>query len=206
MITQSQEYYSLLYRIQDPNLFNRAYGEPPTLMPADEPTLKINLNERTIEAPEFLSVKYDHHAETVFFEVDRYYEHIDLAKTTCVVQYENKVTKRPRIYAVPYYDLQTKEGKICFPWSISGEATREAGIVEYSVRFYLMEEIGEEGSGHYNLSYNLNIQPTRSQVLHGMNNPLLEEDYQLSMSFQEEILARLNNLETLYDVYWLEVE
>lgn len=85
MITQSQEYYSLLYRIQDPNLFNRAYGEPPTLMPADEPTLKINLNERTIEAPEFLSVKYDHHAETVFFEVDRYYEHIDLARTTCVV-------------------------------------------------------------------------------------------------------------------------
>ena len=56
MITPSKEYYSLLYRIQDPNIFANAYGEPPTTILKDEPTLKIDLNARTIEAPEFLSV------------------------------------------------------------------------------------------------------------------------------------------------------
>ena len=48
MITSAQEYFANLYRIQDQN--------PPTfalLLPSTEKIYDINLNARTIEAPEF---------------------------------------------------------------------------------------------------------------------------------------------------------
>ena len=202
MITPSKEYYSLLYRIQDPNIFANAYGEPPTTIPKDEPTLKIDLNARTIEAPEFLSVQHDHYAETVFFEVDRYFDNVDLATMTCIIQYENKTTKKPRIYVVPYYDLTT-EGKIYFPWCISGEATKEAGIVEYSVKFYHVEQINEE---QYKVLYSLNLQPVRSKVLHGMDNATLSEDYDVNAEFEMWILDYLKGLKDAHELYWLEVE
>lgn len=203
MITPSKEYYSLLYRIQDPNIFINAYGEPPTMMPKGEETLKIDLNGRTIEAPEFLSVQHDHYAETVFFEVDRYFGEIDLAQMTCIVQYENKTTKKPRIYAVPYYDLTTTEGKIYFPWCISGEATKEAGIVEYSVKFYQVEQLEED---EYRFTYSLNIQPNRSRVLHGMQNATLPEDYDVNAEFELYILNYLQELKQANELYWLEVQ
>ena len=60
MITSLQEYYNLLYLIQDEN--------PPelaVLLPGDEPLLRIDLDTRKIDAPEYLSVATDHRAETV---------------------------------------------------------------------------------------------------------------------------------------------
>ncbi|MBR6516201.1 MAG: hypothetical protein IKT40_05025 [Bacilli bacterium] len=57
MITNSKEYYSLLYTIQDKsNEYKTVHQEPPMRMPENEPTLKVDLNNRTIEAPETLGV------------------------------------------------------------------------------------------------------------------------------------------------------
>ena len=86
MITNPEEYYSLLYLIQDKNNLQNSIGNlPPIPLPQNKPVLKINLNEgRKIDAPEWLSFKEDQKAETFFFEIDRFYEHIDLALTTCV--------------------------------------------------------------------------------------------------------------------------
>lgn len=210
MITTAQEYYSLLYRIQDPNLFLRAYGgdgTPPMQMPADEPTLLIDLNTRTIQAPEFLGVRHDHNAETLFFEVDRYFDSVDLATMFCVVQYENKTTKKSRIYPVPYYDITTKEDKLIFPWDISGEATRYPGIVEYTVKFYQIEiEQETENDISYKFAYNLNMQPARSKVLDGMSNDVMEaEDYSDKIDDILALQVQIEALKKLYDIYWLEV-
>ena len=81
MITSAQEYYSKLYQIQDEN--------PPTLallLPSDERIYEINLNARTIEAPEYLSVETDHYAEAIYFKMPRYFDGIDLTTKTAVIQ------------------------------------------------------------------------------------------------------------------------
>jgi hypothetical protein len=38
-----------------------------------------------VEAPPVLGVKKDHYAETLYFSVDRYYDNMDLASTTCLI-------------------------------------------------------------------------------------------------------------------------
>lgn len=147
------------------------------MLPEDEPIYKIDLNTRTITGPEFLSVAKDHNSEMVYFIVDRYYEHYDLAKTTCLISYKNKTTNKSSIYSVPFYDLSNEHGEkkvidtsdspneiqtIVFPWCIDGLVTEEAGDVEYSVRFY---SIGEDLS----INYCLNTIPTIGKVKYGLD-------------------------------------
>lgn len=215
MITNSKEYYSLLYTIQDKsNEYKTVHQEPPMRMPENEPTLKVDLNNRTIEAPETLGVQHDHYSETVFFEVDRYYNEVDLWYTTCVVEYENKTTKKSRIYIPPYCDIievgegAEKDAKLIIPWCISGEATREAGIVEYSLKFYdldLKEDTDLENP-EFVMTFLLNLQPTRSKVLKGMGSATIPEDYDVAADTLLSIYKLLNAIPKVYQLNWLEVE
>ena len=77
MITTAAEYEKYLSQIYDVN--------PPTLavlLPSSEPIYKIDLNKRTVETPDFLSVEKDHRAECLYFIVDRFFDNIDLSTTT----------------------------------------------------------------------------------------------------------------------------
>lgn len=64
----------------------------------------------------FLSVELDHKAETIYFEVDRYFDATDLATTACT---SNMLTPEGegRLYPVPFYDIETFSGdnKMIFP-------------------------------------------------------------------------------------------
>lgn len=201
MITNPNEYWSLLYRIQDQNrvVISSTTQIPPIPIPKDEPFLNIDMNTRTIEPPEFLSVKQDHNAETLFFCVDRYYESVDLSTLTCVVQYIN-AAKESRIYAVPFYDVVTlqDEGKMLIPWCISGEATKKEGMVQFSVRFYALD------LDNRTFAYNINTIPAQSEVLYGMDSDT-PEDYSVSVDFINEVNDRLARVEKNYEVYWLEI-
>ena len=159
MRTDSQEFLDLLYQIQDNNMPSLA-----VLAPGYEPFYEIDLNTRTISSPDILSIKTDHKAETVYFKVARYYDGIDLSNLCCIIQYINAAGEG-RIYIVPYYDLDTCSGDdmILFPWVIDGEATKAAGEVQYSVRFFLLDT-----SGSY-LIYNLNTLPATGEVKHGID-------------------------------------
>ena len=68
---------------------------------------------------------------------------------------------------MPFYDITTcaDEGKMIFPWCIDGVATEAAGQIQYSIRFYITEEVAE---GKFKFLYNLNTIPTISKILHGM--------------------------------------
>lgn len=158
MVTDSKEYFQVLYEIQDTN--------PPSiaiLLPGYEPFYEIDLDTRIINAPEFLSVNKDHRSETVYFKVPRHHDGVDLATMCCVIQYIN-ADGEGRVYAVPYYDVDTfvEEDKILFPWVIDGEATKSAGDVQFSVRFFKLDT-----SGSY-LMYNLNTLPAKAAVQHGI--------------------------------------
>ena len=155
MITSLQEYYSLLYLIQDEN--------PPelaVLLPGDEPLLRIDLDTRKIDAPEYLSVATDHRAETVFFSVNRYFDNVDLSTMSCIIQFINAAGESG-IYVVPFYDISRGDDNMIIPWVIEGAVTAKAGSVVYSVQFFR----ASESSSKY--SYNLNTLPATSKILEG---------------------------------------
>lgn len=174
MITDSKEYFRLLYEIQDNN--------PPSiavLVPSYEPFVEVNMDERKIYAPEFISINKDHRSETVFFKMPRYLDHMDLSQTCGIVQYINAAGEG-RVYPIPFYDLDTcsDENMMLFPWVIEGEATKKAGTVKFSLRFFIMDSTGTS------LLYNVSTMTAEAKVLEGMNFTYDEiyEEVNLSLS------------------------
>ena len=71
MITTPEQYYAYLHQIQSNN-------SPSIALISGRDTLyEIDLEQRLIHGPQFLSVEKDHAAETIYFITDRYYDYID---------------------------------------------------------------------------------------------------------------------------------
>lgn len=161
MITDSKEYISFLKEIQDSG--TTTYSA----LPSTEPRFLINANKRKITIPSefsFLAVRYDHQAETVYFEIDRYFDDVDLSQHTCIVQFVNKDeygNVSDGHYRIPIMDIETVDGKIIFGWKIENPATKYAGTIDFSVRFYSITGEGDEAK----FLYNLNTIPSRSKIL-----------------------------------------
>lgn len=198
MITEKQEYLDLLYKIQDENKPSLAI-----LLPGDERIYNVDLATRTIEAPEYLSVETDHRSEVIYFKVARYYDAIDLSNTVCVIQYIN-ANKEGRVYAVPYYDIDTLSdtNEMLIPWEVDGEATVAAGDVQYAIRFYKLDSRITDKR----LVYNLNTLTASSKVLHGIDiNPeelQSSNDKEYIATYLDEILAISREIADK-DVYWI---
>lgn len=163
----------------------------------DSQIYDIDLNTRVIDAPEFLSMERDHHAETIYFRVDRYVDHIDLSTKTCIVRYVN-AKGDAYMYQVPFYDVTTesKEGKMLFPWCLSGAATVAPGPVKFSVKFYDVDKDGK-------ISFSLHTKVAQGRVLFGMDlDQQLAEDYSLSASAEEDLRNKINRLTANNAVYW----
>lgn len=192
MITTPQDYYSKLHLIE-----NAEQAKIAVLLPSDEKVYKVDLNTREIEAPEFLSIAKDHYAETIYFEMDRFFDHIDLSTATGIVQFEN-ANKELHIYKIPIIDITTKPGKIIFPWCIDGAATVAAGAVKYSFKFYNVTKspnVDEEGNFlEAEFEYSLNTKIATSKVLNGLDVDKNQEEYQGLASALEVELARLESL------------
>lgn len=204
MITNPTDYYSVLHQIQDEN-FPVKYPALPA--PEDEKLVQINLNSRTISNENnYITVEGDHAAEIIYFEIDRYFDTMDLTNMMCIIQYINADNEK-RIYPVPYYDLITKKDKIIFPWILNYSATKKTGLLKYMITFYHIEKDTN------NLMFNLNTQPDVIKVYNRLNydNVSQEEDYYVVDDDQvvQQIWERLSRLEGFVgndgglDVYWL---
>ena len=96
-----------------------------------------------------------------------------------------------------YYTLVDKP-KILFPWQIGNIATEEAGILEFSIRFYQVDT----PTGR--LVYNLNTLPAKSKILDTMEVEIKDDEFEdikddLVSSEYNEILGRQATvLEDLY--------
>ena len=197
MITTEKEYLEALFRIQTENAPILA------ILPSAEKTHIIDLNSRAVSAPEFLSVERDHKSETIYFEVDRFYDYMDLATTICVIQYIN-AKGNVGIYAAPFYDIYTlaSKNKMLIPWCIDGKASEAAGVVEFSIRFYRMDNDGKE------YVYNLNTFPVKSKILYGLEVKELDTtgQYDIPNSDYLRLLQELQDLRGDYQIYWEKVE
>ena len=174
------------------------------LLPDDNQIFEINLNTRTINVPQFLSVQYDHNAEVVYFKVPRYFEGVDLATTTCVIQYINS-NNDVGIYCVPFYDLthfdEDENGipvpMMLLPWSLGGLATMYSGQIQFSLRFYTIDAESKK------FIFNLNTQAATGSILYGMNLPADAVDqFKLDSSVIEQIYASIQDISGVATTYW----
>lgn len=215
MITNPIDYYSHILQITDKNRTEIA-----TLLPVDEKIYDIDLNKRTTSAPDFLSVMTDRYAETIYFKVDRFYDHMDLADTVCIIQYTNSSVPEDEghIYLVPFFDITTyyNERKILFPWQVSDIVTKSAGTITFSIRFFKIitepaHEV-EDSNGESitvgpinHLIYSLNIQPCKSKILFGMDIINKENDpYKDKPAAYQEMAQKIDELSKIHGLYWID--
>ena len=194
MITQPEEYRQRLLDIQ--NSTEVSY----TTIPSEEPKFKIDLKNRSITVPkefEFLGTKNEHNAETVYFEIDRYFDKTDLSEHTCIIQFENN-QKNGGLYPVTVIDKESEEGKLIFGWEIKDDVTALAGDVLFAVRFYSIDENNK-------FTYNLNTLIGKSVILDTLDvdNPSIIENYPSELVVW---LERMNELSTANQDYGRQIE
>lgn len=157
----------------------------------------------------FLSVQFEHNAEIIYFRCARYFQHMDLAQTVCIVEFVN-AHGDTSLYWVPFYDINhyskksdgTEEPVIIFPWAINGLATEYEGEVTFTVRFY---QLNNDGSAY---NFNMSMQPTTGKVLHGMDFSDIRELDVLANdpdAISQLIAALSRGLEEIA-IYWTEAE
>ena len=159
MITEPSEFRQRLQEIQNSVKITFAH------LPSNEPRFIIDANSREINIPfefSFLGVIGDHKAETIYFEIDRYFDEIDLSTHTCVIQFINKNPKTLKfnegLYPVTTMDVNSIDGKIIFGWNIMNDATQIAGDIHFSIRFYSIDSNNK-------FTYNFNTLTANSIIL-----------------------------------------
>lgn len=203
MISNETEYLDYLSKLNTPP--NAAIN-----IPSGERIYKIDLNTRKVEAPQFLSVKHDHEAEVVLFEVDRYFDNMDLSECACVVQYVN-ANKDGYVQLIPWYDTETfkKSNKMILPWPIKGPMTFYAGLVEFSFQFFRLNR-DEETDKVLGYEYNLNTLAAKSQILYGVGLSEIGKDFELEPSLIQDVQQQLHDIyvmaEEKWGIYWEEIK
>ena len=194
MKVSPQEYNSLLGRLIDPNEYTNFLR-----IPADEPIYEIDLNQRKINVPEFLSVEEDHNAEIIWFKTDRFYDNIDLYDSTCWIQYIN-ANNEEYFYAAPIIIGAQEFGneQILIPWAISKEVAKATGVISFSFQFFKLSEDKNR------FLYVLNTQVAKSKILAGLRvDPMAfltdGEKEETDVLPEREWLA--NEITKLYDAY-----
>lgn len=169
-------------------------------MPSGKQFYTVDLNSRTINGPATISVQGEHYADTVYFLVDRFYDNMDLAQTNCVIHYV--INDQSYIYAVPFCDIRSYDGKIIIPWSISMSATQASGVIQYFMRFYLIDS--DESAEEPEYIYNLNTQPATSRILTTLSQEdFTEENNALNLpSYYEELISNFNSIANNATVFW----
>ncbi len=209
----------LLFQIQDyTDEYGQSYPQLVHLLPSDDQIIDIDLNKRLIDAPEILSVWYDHNAEVIYFRCNRYYDNMDLTNTICIIQYKNaphKMNENSRInvrddglYWVPYYDVyHYKEDEetgvpvpqILIPWAVGGLATAYPGKIEYAVRFYKLSNDGTE------YLYNMSTQVAEGAILHGMEAIDKLAAYKIDTTEVERIYSAIAQAKDDTATYWMDM-
>lgn len=202
MITGSEEYKLFLASIA--NSYN-----PPTMrmrVPTDEPIYEINLNSRTVSAPAILGVEADHEADLIYFQMDRFFDSVDLSTCIGMVQFRNAKNEE-YYYVIPYYDIDSVRGKMIFAWDIQSPATKYGGTVQFSFKFFRVSPASGE------LLYELNTMVAKSKVLvgwankNGANhnyNAISAEDILVNNDFINK-LAQLEQIQKNLAIYWIDV-
>lgn len=198
-------YKNLLAEINNAAIqFTDQIEKPDTkTVPSGKQFYTIDLDSRTIDGPATISVEGEHYAETVYFLVDRFYDSMDLAQTNCVIRYV--VNEQSYVYAVPFCDIRSYDGKMIIPWNISMSATQSSGSIEYDIEFYLIDSTIESDDPPY--LYSLHTRPAKSTVMTSLTiQDFTREDDTLNLpSRYQELISDMTRMANNVAVFWTDV-
>ena len=169
--------------------------------------IDIDLSKREIKLPssfyaDFLDVQNDHLAAEIWFRMDRYFEDVDLSKTTCVIEYINAAGEG-RICPILSIDTTTFNGQLCVCWQVGREATKQAGKIKFVLHFY---NIVQNSNGNFVYSYSLSTRPREATILKSLDKTVsLDKAYDYSAEIMNEIYGRLTAVEQKA-VLWRDLE
>lgn len=147
MITSPEEFRARLAEIQQ----NNRSAMVRMVNPSNEPRFIIDADTRVITVPTKLkqaAVYRDHNAETLYFEIDRYFDDVDLSDKTAIVQYINANGGE---YIFPITDYYFEGDKYIVAWKLSGFVAEAPGRVTFSLRFY---EVDVDNNNEFLYSFN----------------------------------------------------
>lgn len=176
---------------------------------------KIDLDAREIIAPadylDFIGVVGEHRAETITFQVDRYYEDVDLANMCIVVEYVN-AQGDGRVSPILLRDFITFEDQdqILFDWVIDSEFYTAPGTVQFDVRFYMIGD-SYDTNGNRALVYSLRTKPFTSKIIDTLplDSNEFEEEYEQQFASQiDQLIATADALKNDINnkkFYWTDI-
>ena len=126
-LTRIESLEDLLFQIQTyEDKDSQSYPQLVHLLPQSDQIFDIDLDTRTVNIPQFLSVQYDHNAEIIYFRCPRYFDNMDLASCVCIIEFINAAGEAG-LYWVPYYNVDVYEDDdksltplMLIPWSVGG--------------------------------------------------------------------------------------
>lgn len=195
MATNMAAYNALLEQLQlttsveNRPLMVQSEGATSTLACID-----IDLTTRQVTLPpaykSYLSVANDHRAATIYFSCDRYFDDVDLAGLTIVIEYINGAGEG-RVAPVLDVDLTSEPGKIIFGWKIGHEATKASGKIKFAVHMYTINP------ETHTYMYSLMTQPCTANILATLDTAdlNLEDAYDFTANQVNDILGRIAALE-----------
>lgn len=156
--------------------------------------INVDWTARTVTLPpaykSFLSVANDHRAATIYFSCDRYFDDVDLAGMTIVIEYINGAGEG-RVAPVLDIDLNSEPGKIIFGWKIGHETTKASGKIQFAVHIYTINP------ATHSYAYSMMTRPCEANILKALETADidLEDAYDFSASQVNDVLGRLTALE-----------
>ena len=174
-------------------------------LPLDEELFEINANTRAISIPRSFSsngvgVQGDETAEIIYFSIDRYFDHTDLANEdmNIIIQWETRDKNRQVITGIsPNFgkDIETIPGKIIFGWPIYSELTESPTPIRFAVRFFQLG--AADGEGVRPLTYSLATLPAEISVGATIDYDLINKTVQ-EIDKGKMITGRIKNV-GIYD-------
>ena len=162
------------------------------LMPLDEPLFEIDANKRTITIPANFSkngvgVRGDHMAETLYFKIDRYFDHQDLFNVDeIIINWQFRGANESRNKELETHtslafapDDEYIPGCVVFGWVIDNEMTPSKGTLSFSVSFLKKE------NNRYQYALNTTIATVN------VNDSLYLEDPSILSSMKRPVFERL---------------
>lgn len=141
-------------------------------------------------------IQYDHNSERFTFMLPRYIEGHDMMESTNVeVHYINASAAASGVYVVE--DLQTdetEENVVC-SWLLSQNATQNAGVLQFLLRFAC---VGEDGAIEY--AWNTGIYKGISVASGMYNSEVVVEQYaDVLEQWKQELFAKFNDIDAALD-------
>lgn len=182
-ITNLNQYFQKL-----PDIIKSANFRPEyVILPADEDLFEINANTREITIPatfkKSVAVEGDQVAEIIYFVIDRYFDTMDLNNQNIYIEWTSP--KDMGISTEFIRDIQSQKDKIIFGWALDQKITKDAGTIEFAVRFYT---IAKDETGADTIEYSLSTLPAKIHISKGMNMDILSNDIDIFTKEEQQFI------------------